>query len=143
MTTKFNPDLGLRLGLVTGYQGLQLQIGTERNFNLRVCPLVLRSDLDARLSDTVKLRGGIWAGLTSFGVSLDLSRPSKEGQVSTPTAAQEQFSIDVDGWSQRLDGWLEMRYEPNDDLGLILGGRVASWWGNFADGAFEPRASFY
>ncbi len=142
-TTKFNPDLGLRLGLVTGYQGLQLKFGTERNFNLRVCPLVLRSDVDARLSDKFKLRGGLWAQVTSFGVSLDLSRPSKEGQVNVPTATKEQFAIDVDGWSQRLDGWVEARYEPTQDIGLILGGRGASWWGDFSDAAFEPRASFY
>jgi TonB family protein len=142
-TTKFNPDLGLRLGLVTGYQALQLKIGTERNFNLRVCPLVLRSDLDARLSDTLKIRGGLWASITSYGVSLDLSRPSKEGQVNLPTASQEQFSIDVDGFNERLDGWVEVRYEPVKELGLILGGRAASWYGTFSDAAFEPRASVY
>ncbi len=141
--TKFNPDLGLRLGLVTGYQGLQLQIGEERNFNLRVCPLVLRADVDARMSEKIKLRGGLWASLQSFGVSLDLSRPVKEGQVNVPTASQEQFSIDIDGWSERLDGWVELRYEPNKDLGLILGGRGASWYGAFSDAAFEPRTSLY
>lgn len=140
--TSPSPDFSLRLGLMSGYQTLNFNAG-DRNFGLRVCPLVLRADADYQLSDVLKLRGGLFGSVESFAVSLDLSRSAKEGELNLPSASQEQFSIDVNGWSERIDGWAELRYEPTKEFGLIIGGRAARWLGNFSDAAFEPRGSLY
>ncbi|MEC9073051.1 MAG: TonB-dependent receptor, partial [Myxococcota bacterium] len=138
-----NPNLVVGAGLISGYQGLNFNIGPERNFNLRVCPLVAQGDAEYRLNKKLKFRGGLLSSTQSYGVSLDLSRQVKEGQVNLPTASQEQFSIDVDGFQFRADGWAEVRYEPTRDIGMILGARAASWFGGFNDLALEPRTNLY
>ena len=60
------------MGLVSGYVGLKLDIGEDRNFKLRVCPLVWRADIDQTISPNLQLRGGIYGAVTSYGVDLEL-----------------------------------------------------------------------
>ena len=136
-------DLSLRLGLVSGYQGLRLQIGEDRSFKLRVCPLVLRADADRRLSSKLRVRGGILGAIRSFGVKLELPRPVKEGQTDSPTAVREQFSVDSDGFEEQAEGWAEVRWEPTNGFGVIAGARLNKWFGDFQDFTVEPRGTVF
>jgi len=140
---KFSRDFNLSAGITSGYQGVRFNIGEDRTFKLRVCPLVLRSEFGYRISNKLRLRAGVLGSTQNAGVKLNLPRRGKEGQVDDNGAGDEVFNIDVVAWQNRLDAWTELQYNPVKTVGLILGARSANWLGSFSDSAAEPRLTLY
>jgi len=133
-----SPAVALTLGLATSYQQVDINNGGN-SFSLKADPLTLRADLDARPSDVVRLRGGLWAEVSRFKVGIALPRPTKEGQVQLPSEVLERIEATEEAFAGRLDGWGEASFAVAPELQLTGGFRIASWLGNFAAVAPDLR----
>lgn len=133
-----SPAVALTLGLATSYQQVDISNGGN-SFTLKADPLTLRADLDARPSDVVRLRGGIWAEVSRFKVGIALPRPTKEGQVQLPGEVLERIEATEEGLGGRIDGWGEASFAVAPELQLTGGFRIASWLGNFSAVAPDLR----
>jgi len=139
-TEQLTQALGMKLGVATSYQRLTVKPGGNL-FDLTFDPITLRGILTWRGSRELSIRGGLDGTLTRFRVDARTPAPTKEGQVSSPTATQTVIEATEDGYSGSVAGWVEAAWRPRDDLSVIGGLRATGWGGGFGDSAIDPRVT--
>lgn len=110
--------------LQSGITQLKFSLGQELYFNLRGCPLDLRSIWDFELYDSLNLRSGLDMRLVNGEIDLNLPRPAQEGDDPTPASSREFSSVNEKFMPFTPGIFVELQYEPIEGLLLMPSLRI-------------------
>jgi TonB family protein len=124
--------------LQSGLTKLNFELGPELYFNLRTCPLDLRSIWDFELNDTLTLRSGLDSRLVNGEIQLNLPRAPQEGDEPAPISSRELYSASETFMPFTPGVFVEAQYEPLEGLLLSPSLRV-DYYSELGHVSLDPR----